>query len=486
MNIVLNVTETERWSVLTQCIDGELCLAEEIESEKGNGTYVVKDTCPLPLVEKLLSEKRPNKIVIFYQQAEYYLAESIRCKVPLAVSSKKWVLIIDKLLRLQRKNRSSLVLINIEQALSDPDGFKKLLNELHIKISVENKSVINVDDFSLLVACQFVVQTTELAQINNLIQVSGQLINTSLSITIDLECFIHTNRELLEKYELACLHNNELKTENVELKNKLCKVEKNEKKVIKEKEQLLSELERNSVDSVDKEKEIFDLKQNFIKLDKKNIELGIDCNKLNVLIKESEEEKRLLFAQLNHVQEEIESCFNREKDAIFKIKKYEREIAKLEHKLRNTNADLASKNYRLDCLMNDITNMKRSVFWRTGAPVRAVSNVISKSKTQEQKIQKDIELILSSEFFDTEWYMNKYPDVAESTISPAEHYLRFGAQEGRFPSPLFSGDWYLKTYPDVAKSGINPLLHYIKFGKAEGRTASVKLLQDLSGKVVYE
>lgn len=486
MNIVLNVTETERWSGLTQCIEGELCLAEEIGSENGNGTYVVKDTCPLSLVEKLLSEKKPNKIVIFYQQAEYSLAESVHCKVPLAVSSKKWVLVIDELLKLQRKNRSSLMLINIEQALSDRDSLKKLLNELHIKTSVQHKPVINVDDFSLLVACQFVAQTTELAQLNNLIQVSGQLLNTSHSIDIDIECCIRTNREISEKYELACLHNADLKAENSELKNKLCKVKNNEKVVVKEKELLLSELGEKNVDSVNKEKELIDLKQKIIQLDKRNNELGFDCKKLNALMKESEEEKRQLFVQLNRVQEEIEIYFNRNKDATFKVKKYEREIVKLENKLRNTKADLASKNYRLDCLMNDITNMKRSVFWRTGAPIRAVSNVLNKSKMQEQKIQKDIELILSSEFFDAEWYLNMYPDVAESTISPAEHYLRFGAQEGRFPSPLFSGDWYLKTYPDVAESGINPLLHYIKFGKAEGRTASVKLLQDLSGKVVYD
>jgi glycosyltransferase involved in cell wall biosynthesis len=69
--------------------------------------------------------------------------------------------------------------------------------------------------------------------------------------------------------------------------------------------------------------------------------------------------------------------------------------------------------------------------------------------------------------FDSEWYLSEYPDVAGSGRSPREHYEKYGKAEKRFP--WFDANWYLKTYQDVATSGIDPRAHYYQFGKAEGR-----------------
>ncbi len=115
--------------------------------------------------------------------------------------------------------------------------------------------------------------------------------------------------------------------------------------------------------------------------------------------------------------------------------------------------------------------------------------------------------------FDSEFYLNRYPDVAqniaktdegESFISvfpgfpPSEipikietntwsvnststkidsllHYVESGAQEGRDPSPLFDSQYYLEQNSDVAKAlaggdfNGDPLLHYVKSGAQEGR-----------------
>ncbi|MGY0645223.1 MAG: hypothetical protein ACW7DN_11665, partial [Paraglaciecola chathamensis] len=116
MNIVLNVTETERWSVLTQCIDGELCLSEELESKESNGTYVLTDICQVSFIEEALSNKNIETLIVFYQQAEYFIAESVRSGARLAVASEKWTLNINQLNKVQRENRSRIKLINIEQA----------------------------------------------------------------------------------------------------------------------------------------------------------------------------------------------------------------------------------------------------------------------------------------------------------------------------------------------------------------------------------
>lgn len=78
-------------------------------------------------------------------------------------------------------------------------------------------------------------------------------------------------------------------------------------------------------------------------------------------------------------------------------------------------------------------------------------------------------LIRDSGLFDDVWYLSQNPDVAQTKIDPALHYLRHGGFEGRDPGPKFSSDYYLNTYPDVKATRINPLVHYLLHGKEEGR-----------------
>jgi len=80
-----------------------------------------------------------------------------------------------------------------------------------------------------------------------------------------------------------------------------------------------------------------------------------------------------------------------------------------------------------------------------------------------------VELIERSEYFDATWYLAEYPDVVAAGYSPAEHYLRHGAAEGRDPGPRFSTAFYLRNGPDVAAAGTNPLVHFVLHGQAEGR-----------------
>jgi len=39
-------------------------------------------------------------------------------------------------------------------------------------------------------------------------------------------------------------------------------------------------------------------------------------------------------------------------------------------------------------------------------------------------------------------------------------------------SGLFDSEYYLQKYPDVKKANINPLWHYVKYGWKEGRDLS--------------
>lgn len=83
---------------------------------------------------------------------------------------------------------------------------------------------------------------------------------------------------------------------------------------------------------------------------------------------------------------------------------------------------------------------------------------------------------------DADWYKERYPDVAEAGVDPAEHYLVHGRSEGRFPNPeaelatmgeVINDDWYRARYPDVAAAGGDPVRHYLLYGRAEGRYPNV-------------
>jgi hypothetical protein len=77
--------------------------------------------------------------------------------------------------------------------------------------------------------------------------------------------------------------------------------------------------------------------------------------------------------------------------------------------------------------------------------------------------------IRDTALFDAHYYLECYPDVAESGLTPETHYAITGWIEGRRPSAFFDPDFYMSEYPDVARSGINPLLHYADYGRREGR-----------------
>src|SRR5947199_9440292 len=89
-------------------------------------------------------------------------------------------------------------------------------------------------------------------------------------------------------------------------------------------------------------------------------------------------------------------------------------------------------------------------------------------ETHLEKLKSSNELLVAHPFFDADWYVRRYQDVADAGIHPLQHYLKFGAREGRDPNPLFDTNWYLQQHPDVAEAGINPLLHWFGEGISLG------------------
>ena len=73
------------------------------------------------------------------------------------------------------------------------------------------------------------------------------------------------------------------------------------------------------------------------------------------------------------------------------------------------------------------------------------------------------------DYFDQEYYLNKYDDVLNSNLDPIYHYLTIGHKENKNPNAEFVTSYYKSKYPKVVKFNLNPLVHYAKWGKDEGR-----------------
>ena len=145
-----------------------------------------------------------------------------------------------------------------------------------------------------------------------------------------------------------------------------------------------------------------------------------------------------------------------------------REIKQLESKLEQKSQ--VEQTLRAELAV--LRAIKSSKLWKVSNKVEKLSNAVDKHAAKRKKLSQDMSLLYTSELFDADWYLETYSDVQKDSIDPAEHYLLYGANEGRKPSPYFDGKWYLQANPDVASENTNPLIHYIKFGREEKRPMS--------------
>ncbi|WP_156824988.1 glycoside hydrolase family 99-like domain-containing protein [Methylocystis rosea] len=106
---------------------------------------------------------------------------------------------------------------------------------------------------------------------------------------------------------------------------------------------------------------------------------------------------------------------------------------------------------------------------RTAANMLLLGSIAKKATDAMAFIRPEIRRLRG--LIDSQYYYAAYPDVAESKIDAAKHYLESGWREGRNPSENFNTIWYLQTYEDAAHSGANPLLHFISCSDRNTRSA---------------
>lgn len=500
---------------LSQTLQAELLDSEDIYNQQDlciAGSYEDVDN-----VIEIYQQYTPNLVIVFYQQAEHYFANALRSGEKLSEAAVQWTKSIEQLMAFQRRNRAVVKLVNLEQSLANPISLKEKLETFSVEIS-EFAAEFYKEDMALITACQYVSQTPTIRKLNKLLQASSVPLLSDNEVMLDLDASYTVHCEDMEvmhnaiqKYQNeAILINNErdlillqLQQVQEELEG-LFKQSANDKKSLETEKQISTELQAHIAQKKTQHAEIVAL------LEQEVAEIRSVAEKQKVEFKEqlkaSESsasqtdydnlmnERDLILLQLHNVQEELEHYYlalqasnkkaETSKNSRVEEIKTKREITNLTKRLDTQRSELAAKGYQVSLHKKELEAIKRTVFWKTSAPVRGLANVINKNKLREQKLQQDVTLILASEFFDSDWYLQTYPDVKEAGIHPAEHYLKYGGKEGRMPGPLFLGDLYLERYPDVAEAEINPLLHFVKFGVEEGREASPKLLQNLSGETI--
>src|SRR5690606_24521569 len=191
----------------------------------------------------------------------------------------------------------------------------------------------------------------------------------------------------------------------------------------------------------------------------------------------TQEEFEALLAQLHKVQEELESYYRQlqkeqqdhQQTRLALEQQHSKTIKALMVKLDLANSRAHAAEHTSLKLQQELDAIRSSALWKTAKPIRALKKLVQPVKTSNQNLAQEIALLRTSTLFDAQWYLQHYPDVASANIDPAEHYLLYGAAEGRQPSPDFDANWYLEQNPDVANAGLNPLLHFIMFGQNEGR-----------------
>ena len=83
----------------------------------------------------------------------------------------------------------------------------------------------------------------------------------------------------------------------------------------------------------------------------------------------------------------------------------------------------------------------------------------------------NFEILNNSNFFDEDYYLHKYPDVADSNFSAIEHWIRFGFNKLEYfrnPNNYFSKLFYDKKYLINGDENWNPLTHYALIGDKKG------------------
>lgn len=357
-------------------------------------------------------------VVLVHRRAELILAQALQAGMPPEQALKQWQQQAENVQDFYKSNRRQTWVVDAQSLLSDPAAIDTLCQTLELDkpsglVLPEALSIPSADH--VLIATQLVRQNQSVCR-------------------------------LMAKLE-ACtlpLSDNSLSAPVVDLDAVLT----NLKRSYSQQKALQSSIQQQA----DQAKQLNNQQSELTTLKEK-------LNENSTALSEQQTENQLLIQQLQLVQEALEK-------QILGQQALEREHDQMTAKHQQT---LAQAQQKIERLQNKLKQITSSRAWKVAAPVRAVGRTIKRTPPDIQKLKKQTRQLQASKYFDGEWYLSSYPDVADSAMEPAAHYLQYGASEGRNPSAEFDTNWYLQTYQDVSEAGLNPLIHFLDHGQAEGR-----------------
>ena len=181
--------------------------------------------------------------------------------------------------------------------------------------------------------------------------------------------------------------------------------------------------------------------------------------------------------KLHRIEQQLNAEKNAHQKAKQQIEERDKELASVKEENDLVILELHRLQELLESKLIERAGRETWIHWLRAHSARYINATYQRSRAHRKILQQQIKLLEVSQYFDKQWYLEQYPDVANSKVKPAEHYLKFGAIEGRNPSPNFDTEFYITQNPDVANAGQHPLLHFLHHGQKEQRQTKVEQLQ---------
>ncbi|MBT81096.1 MAG: hypothetical protein CL587_11985 [Alteromonadaceae bacterium] len=453
MTIFITITNTNQWDEIVSSAPEDNVI-EHLDIHSTAETKIVKEAVSLNELSNCID--RFENLVILYESPESYLYRRIEMNFGKVSVIENCLSYLNGLVSIFRNHREKIKLLNLDKIANSTEHKITALAGLHFPSPQALQPAER--DFRYFAAYYLVNEDESLSAAAELLEACSLPVynfkNTAEILTKFNDYLIEneTDRKLNKKF-INDIRNNviKLEKENALLNSHLIDYKIKSTARIFELEASLSESLAEVKLLRIKNKEYY---TNFTKL---NLLLDKEINKVN---------------RLTTLIDDFELNEKEIKSKIFELEASNNELTIQHKKTRN---QLQESIFNFNVINRELKTVKESLYWRITSPARLCSTKLKRKDIQiGEALKRDIKLLYSTNFFDADWYLSVYSDVAEANIDPAEHYLLHGASEGRSPSSAFDGQWYLRTHKDVEMSGINPLIHYLKYGMGEKRTIKPK------------
>ncbi|MDO6559652.1 hypothetical protein [Paraglaciecola chathamensis] len=472
---VATIYNSNTWSNVLNVIKDTLS-KNQLETNISETNTILCIDEPLGKFEEIstfLNSESESCLLLVFESLETVISRSLKLNENVNDAVIQFSNDLKQLYKYKTKYKNRLIILDAKETQNNASmSLKELLTLDHLQVN-QPPSVDIHDIFSVYYV----------ASLDNLKSMSSKFSiitnNTYLSQSDELICIIErvseeffSNKESTEQ-ELTQLveANNELKLDKQLLLEQL--------------KQVQTELEYyyKKYTLINNDVKVFKIKNEQLETDirKKRRQLRNTDVKLNELTLQNDKAYLACKNELSNVVELNELLSQKELRLTKQLKSQEaqliesrssrRQTSKLNDRLKY-NLILAEHKALLLSAERYSSNEKLRLL-NTSPFLKVINKLIGRtSKLSDTKLIERLEnlwLIENSKLFDENWYVNKYSDVGESKLSPAEHYLDIGENASYFPSMEFDPIWYSSRYPDIQSADFSPLLHYIRFGFAEGR-----------------